>query len=199
MRSLLILIALSIPLPALAATCSLSAVPSKIAPGQQATLRWSTADTFTAYINNRIGQVAPNTYGSKSIGHLSTTTLYTLTALGETGGATCTTTVSVISSTSTPYGTLTAQSGSSTIPLLSGVSSNLGAATKLSLTIFKSVPNAVQFSGWVENGQNWLYSVAPWYSLPKGSYIGAVSLCPKEGSFTDCTSLLSTRPITVQP
>src|SRR5512140_2964305 len=79
------------PLPA-APTVSISAYPAAIDQGKCAKLDWSTTGASSASIDQGIGSMDPN--GSREVCP-SSTTQYTVTAMGEGGTRTATTTVTV--------------------------------------------------------------------------------------------------------
>jgi len=81
------------PPPAAAApTVSLSANPATIEQGKCAELSWSTTGTSSASIDHGIGGIDPN--GSRQVCP-SSTTQYTVTAMGDGGTRTASTTVTV--------------------------------------------------------------------------------------------------------
>jgi hypothetical protein len=73
-------------------TCSVTADQNPIAYGAQTTLRWTSTNATTMYINN-VGYVTPNTSGSATVGPLATTN-YNGTATGGSG-ANCNFTLTV--------------------------------------------------------------------------------------------------------
>jgi outer membrane protein OmpA-like peptidoglycan-associated protein len=77
------------PLP----TISIMASPASIEQGKCATLTWSSANASRASIDQRIGSVDPS--GSRKICPVSTTK-YKITAIGDGGAQTASTTVNVI-------------------------------------------------------------------------------------------------------
>ena len=82
-------------------SCSLTISPATVAPGQSATLSWSSTNSTSFSISPGIGSVAPNASGSRIITPSANTT-YTGTAiftgaLSQTKTANCSATVSVSS------------------------------------------------------------------------------------------------------
>ncbi len=90
--------------PAAAPTISFSGSPASIEQGGCATLTWSTTNARSASIDQGVGSVERS--GSKQVCP-SGTTRYTLTATGEGGSRTETTTVSVIPKPPAPIDRLT--------------------------------------------------------------------------------------------
>ncbi len=79
--------------PPPAPTCTLTANPTTINPGQSSTLTWSTTNVSNASMNQNIGTTTVN--GSRSVSPTTTTT-YTLTAIGNNGSViTCVSTIVV--------------------------------------------------------------------------------------------------------
>ena len=76
-----------------APTCSVTVDQNPINYGSSTTLRWSSANATTFYINN-VGYVTPNVSGSATVGPLSTTA-YNGTANGPGGSASCPRTLTV--------------------------------------------------------------------------------------------------------
>jgi outer membrane protein OmpA-like peptidoglycan-associated protein len=73
-------------------TVSLSAAPPSVEHGKCATLTWSSANASAISIDQELGTVDPS--GSKEVCPLSST-IYTITAAGDGGSVTATTTISV--------------------------------------------------------------------------------------------------------
>ena len=87
---------LTCPIPPLGVTlptATLTATPQTIAPGQSATLTWSTSNATSVSINQGIGAVA--TSGTRSVSPATTTT-YTMTATNGDGSVNATATVTVM-------------------------------------------------------------------------------------------------------
>ncbi len=80
------------PSPAAPPTVTLNASPSAIAPGQRATLAWSSTNATDLSIAPDVGKVAPQ--GSTPVTPTESTT-YTITATGAGGSATASATVTV--------------------------------------------------------------------------------------------------------
>ena len=84
----LVLVGCTKPAP----TVSFSANPASVEHGQCATLTWSSTNASTVSIDQGVGKVDPS--GSKQVCPVSSTQ-YTITAAGEGGSGTASTTVSV--------------------------------------------------------------------------------------------------------
>src|SRR5581483_9329711 len=78
---------------------SFSATPSRITAGASATLDWSVTNADSVTIDNGIGSVPPS--GQRSVTPSSTTT-YTLTAIGSGGSTSAQTTITVDRSSAPP-------------------------------------------------------------------------------------------------
>ena len=81
------------PPPTPAPSCTISANPTKVKSGENATLTWTSQNAATASLNQGIGAVVLN--GNQNVGPLTATTTYTLTVTGN-GSATCNTEIGVI-------------------------------------------------------------------------------------------------------
>lgn len=75
-------------------SCTLSASPSVIGPGDSSVLSWTTVNGTSFSIDRGIGSVTPVSAGSRSVSPLFTTT-YTGTVSGPGGTATCTAVVTL--------------------------------------------------------------------------------------------------------
>ena len=94
--------------PTPAPTCTLSASPTTIAPGNSSTLFWTTTNATTFTINNSVGSVTPVASGTNSVLPIATTT-YTGTATGAGGSIDCTSTVIITTPAVSPKLTLVKQ------------------------------------------------------------------------------------------
>src|SRR5205085_6533895 len=82
------------PKPSATRIDNFSVEPATIAPGQQATLRWTVANATDIQINQGIGVVSAN--GQRQVGP-NTSTTYTLTATGPGGSQSRNATLTVTS------------------------------------------------------------------------------------------------------
>ncbi|MHB8648105.1 MAG: DUF5011 domain-containing protein, partial [Thermomicrobiales bacterium] len=82
-----------------APTCTLSASPTSVTPGDHVVLSWSFPDAGTFTIDNGVGSVSPALAGTTTSKAIDSDTTFTGTGVSSVGGAvaTCTATVSVTS------------------------------------------------------------------------------------------------------
>ncbi len=146
------------PLGASAPTATLSAAPTSIAPGQSATLLWSTSNATSVTLDQTIGSIAAS--GSRNVSP-SVTTTYTLTAANAAGTVTRTATVTVTGARTTPVITWNTPAG-----IMYGTALS---ATQLNATT--TVPGT------------WAYSPAAGAVLAAGAQTLSVTFTP-----TDTTS-----------
>ncbi|MHB8660683.1 MAG: tail fiber domain-containing protein, partial [Minisyncoccota bacterium] len=131
-------------------SCTLSASPSSVVPGDRTVLSWNFPQAGTFTIDNGIGSVSPALSGTTTSQAIDTNTTFTGTAIDTHGNTTtCATTVSVTStpsappsldfSTTTPpvstpetatsTATSTPQEASSTPPIVTGTSTDVNATS----------------------------------------------------------------------
>jgi OOP family OmpA-OmpF porin len=79
--------------PSVPPTVSVSATPASVKPGQCATLTWSSTNSSSVSIDQQVGKVDPS--GSQQVCP-GMTTQYTVTAAGDGGSTTATTTITMI-------------------------------------------------------------------------------------------------------
>ncbi len=84
------------------ASCSLTASPTSVAPGDHTTLSWNFPQAGTFSIDQGIGPVSPGLSGTTTSKAINADTTFTGTAIAGSGGATitCSTTVTVTGSSS---------------------------------------------------------------------------------------------------
>ena len=118
-----------------------AAIPDSISPGNTATLSWSVSNASTVSIDKGIGNVALN--GNRSVSPDSTT-VYTLTAIGEGGSNTATAQVMVNSSMALPPASPPDDTPTlSVVPVINSFTANPAAITTGNPTILSwSISNA---------------------------------------------------------